>query len=367
MTNARAYLILAAACAMTSASAGPVMAQGWTADLYAGGTRYGALVDHVSVANLIGGVRYRALSGSIAYVSIAAPLDANAAPWGAAGARHGFRTSELRPAVLGLDLGGSVYGFRAEADGLGGGASLYALPTVTLKRGGAAFELRAGRHQHLFSRSDTSGSRGLYEAGARLLLGQGVHGAALEARWLRASETTYPYVGVHVTTGAGPARFWASGGRWLSDALDDATWNIGASVSVGHVGELWAGVRHDAVDPLYLTTARRSWNIGYSRIIGSRRAAMPALAPKVEAGRVRIRLPLHATDDATPSVAGEFSDWKPIRMRRDGDGWILEIPLASGVYRFAFVGADGEWFVPEHYTGRIDDGMGGHLALLVVP
>lgn len=367
MKRARVYLIFAVACATVSGSAGSVSAQGWTADLYAGGTRYGALVDHVSVANVIGGVRYRALSGSVAYLTIAAPLDANAALWGTAGARHGLRTSGSRPAMLGLDFGGNVYGFRAEADGLGGGASLYALPMVTLKRGGAAFELRAGRHQHLFGRSDTSGARGLYEAGARGSIGRGVHGAALEGRWLRAPEAAYPYVGVHVTTGAGPARFWASGGRWLSDALDDATWNVGASVAVGNGGELWAGVRHDAVDPLYLTTARQSWNVGYSLSIGSRPPAMPALAPTVEAGRIRIRLPLSATDGATPSVAGEFSDWKPIPMRRDGDGWVLEIALASGVYRYAFVNADGDWFVPERYTGRFDDGMGGHMALLVVP
>jgi hypothetical protein len=46
---------------------------------------------------------------------------------------------------------------------------------------------------------------------------------------------------------------------------------------------------------------------------------------------------------------------------------VLELPLASGVYRFAFVAADGEWFVPEGYPGRMDDDMGGYVAVLVVP
>jgi hypothetical protein len=54
-------------------------------------------------------------------------------------------------------------------------------------------------------------------------------------------------------------------------------------------------------------------------------------------------------------------------MTRSGGDWVLELPLGSGVYRFAFVTAGGEWFVPDGYPGRIDDDMGGHVAVLVVP
>jgi hypothetical protein len=39
---------------------------------------------------------------------------------------------------------------------------------------------------------------------------------------------------------------------------------------------------------------------------------------------------------------------------------------APGVYHYAFVAEDGTWFVPESVPGRQDDGMGGHVAVLVV-
>ena len=93
------------------------------------------------------------------------------------------------------------------------------------------------------------------------------------------------------------------------------------------------------------------------------------LVPRIESGSVRIRLPSDGVGgvEAPPSVAGEFSEWRPVAMSLDGDEWILDVPLQTGVYRFSFVTAAGEWFVPERYPGRIQDGFGGWVALLVVP
>ena len=53
-------------------------------------------------------------------------------------------------------------------------------------------------------------------------------------------------------------------------------------------------------------------------------------------------------------------------MRREGDQWVIRIPLAAGVYNYAFRGSDGQWFVPASVPGRRDDGFGGHVAVLVV-
>ena len=39
---------------------------------------------------------------------------------------------------------------------------------------------------------------------------------------------------------------------------------------------------------------------------------------------------------------------------------------SRGRYHYAFVAEDGTWFVPESVPGRQDDGMGGHVAVLVV-
>jgi hypothetical protein len=68
-----------------------------------------------------------------------------------------------------------------------------------------------------------------------------------------------------------------------------------------------------------------------------------------------------------PSFAGDFTGWKPVPMLRDGSRWTYTARLGPGVYHYAFVAEDGRWFVPESVAGRQDDGMGGHVAVLVVP
>ena len=67
-----------------------------------------------------------------------------------------------------------------------------------------------------------------------------------------------------------------------------------------------------------------------------------------------------------PSIAGDFNAWKPAPMERDGDRWVYTVAVTPGVYNYAFVDADGTWFVPEGLPGRKSDGMGGFVAVVVV-
>ena len=53
-------------------------------------------------------------------------------------------------------------------------------------------------------------------------------------------------------------------------------------------------------------------------------------------------------------------------MQRAGSDWTYSVAIQPGVYNYAFVDAQGEWFVPENHPGRKSDGMGGHVAVLVV-
>jgi hypothetical protein len=53
-------------------------------------------------------------------------------------------------------------------------------------------------------------------------------------------------------------------------------------------------------------------------------------------------------------------------MQREGSHWTYALRLDPGVYHYAFVAEDGTWFVPESQPGRQADGMGGHVAVLVV-
>jgi hypothetical protein len=53
-------------------------------------------------------------------------------------------------------------------------------------------------------------------------------------------------------------------------------------------------------------------------------------------------------------------------MERDGSFWTYRVAAQPGVYNYAFVAPDGTWYVPEAVPGRKDDGMGGHVAVLVI-
>lgn len=375
----RRATILALAGLLPILPAPGVRAQGWAADLYAGGTRHDALSGHVGATNLVANVRHGSEGGVLSYVSLAAPLDARAAFWGAAGAEGRPRARALagRPMSYGrmsygVEAGAHGYAFGDGEDGLrGGGAALHALPFLRLEAGGGgALELRAGRRQHLFSFADTSGTRGVFELGARGQVAGGVVGAQADVRWLRAPEAGYPYAGVQLSAALPVGRLGAWAGRWFAEELDGPVWGALVSVPVRRLGELWLTVRQDAADPFYDSSARSTWNLGFSRPLGGPRAAPGELLPRLVAGQVRIRLPESAVAGArggAPSVAGEFSEWTPLPMRREGREWVLDLPLGPGVYRFAFVTEAGAWFVPEHYPGRMDDGMGGHVAVMVVP
>ena len=69
---------------------------------------------------------------------------------------------------------------------------------------------------------------------------------------------------------------------------------------------------------------------------------------------------------AAPSIAGDFTDWEPVPMRRNGDQWEASFDLEPGVYHYSFVRSDGSWFLPDTIRNRVDDGFGGMNAVLVV-
>ena len=100
---------------------------------------------------------------------------------------------------------------------------------------------------------------------------------------------------------------------------------------------------------------------------GGQSAAPATVADVRNNGQVVLRLAVREAGAPPPSIAGDFTNWKPIRMERHKDEWRFSVHLSRGVYRFAFRNADGEWFVPASFPNRTDDQMGGWVAVLVVP
>jgi hypothetical protein len=140
---------------------------------------------------------------------------------------------------------------------------------------------------------------------------------------------------------------------------------VGGSLNLHPRVALRVDARRDSYDPLYLRAPQTVWSFGVSIPLGrSARVALPVPAVYAD-GRATIRLPLSEAERA-PSVAGDFNGWQPAPMQHTRDGWAYSVSLPPGVYHYAFVSEGGEWFVPESVAGRKDDGMGGHVAVLVV-
>lgn len=184
-------------------------------------------------------------------------------------------------------------------------------------------------------------------------------------RHYRADEGNYTYAGVSALAGNNIVNGWATVGQWLSADNAGTPWAAGATLRLHERAAINASVRHDAVDPLYLTPAQTAWNVGVSILLAGKRLIAAPVPARYEGGRatIRVRDKLSA---ARLSIAGDFNDWKPAPMQRTGKEWTYTTALKPGVYNYAFVDESGEWFVPQKHPGRKDDGMGGHVAVLVV-
>lgn len=73
-----------------------------------------------------------------------------------------------------------------------------------------------------------------------------------------------------------------------------------------------------------------------------------------------------ASDAIQVIIAGDFSDWKPIRMEREGSVWVSRTRLPPGKYRVAVQVDDGEWRAPRNLA-RVRDDFGGEAGLVVIP
>ena len=337
----------------------PAAAQQWTADVYAGGTQYGALSGIAGATNVAAGLRF--ISPRIsAYVSGAAPVDGDAPLWSALGAAADLRTHVGGGFSIGMNAGADAYGYRYPDVPAGAGVTLHALPLFSVQRGPFDVQLRGGRRDHHSELAGNALTRRMYEAELRATHVTASTFSGVEARTLMADDATYTQAEVQLATAVNAVRLWGSAGRWFGDATA-TVWGAGAAMDIGGRGELWVSAHRD-LEPLYSAAARTSWNVGYSIRLG--RSAPVLASPVARDGVLVIRLPRDGS--AAPSVAGEFSDWQPLPMRAAGNEWLIEVPAGPGVYRFSFVSTDGRWFVPEGYPGRMDDDMGGHVAVVVV-
>jgi hypothetical protein len=225
-------------------------------------------------------------------------------------------------------------------------------------------ELRGGWRGHSLSYLTGAQNRGLFETGVRAAYGS-LFSVEGDGRWILAEEGTYPQISSGLAYNGSRLRIWTRVSKWLADDLRDVGWGAGTTFAVGDRTHLFASVRQESPDPLYWNPARRSWSIGITQFLG-RRTPSIAVATMATAGRVQVRIPVADAPASDVFIAGSFNGWQPLPMHREGDSWVVELTLPSGVYDYAFRSADGKWFVPASTAGRRSDGMGGYVARLVV-
>ncbi len=96
--------------------------------------------------------------------------------------------------------------------------------------------------------------------------------------------------------------------------------------------------------------------------------AAPQWAPLVPEPRgdslvVRFRMP----DARSVAIAGDWNAWQPVRLRPLGDDvWEGTLVLRRGLYHFNLQVDGSDWVVPNG-VATVPDGLGGMVALLVVP
>lgn len=248
----------------------------------------------------------------------------------------------------------------------GAGAGGEALAGVHAAAGPLRLEARGGATAQ---RSELGGAveeRLLSTADARVTLLRLPLIAGVETRGWWTSGGRHTYAGGTLRLLEGPVEVWGSTGGWIAGGVTGLVWAAGARTSLGPRLELQATARGNGFDPLYLTRTETAVAFGMSVRIGGRAASILAPVPAVyRNGAAEVRIPARGIE-GRPSIAGDFTGWKPVAMERAGGRWIWRAQLAPGTYHYAFVTEKGTWFVPRSVPGRRDDGMGGQVAVLVV-
>ncbi len=80
-----------------------------------------------------------------------------------------------------------------------------------------------------------------------------------------------------------------------------------------------------------------------------------------------VRVVVHAPAEATVEVAGDFTDWRPVALRRAGeDVWEGVLRIPSGVHRVNVRIDGGRWTAPAG-TAHAEDEFGGEVGIVAVP
>jgi hypothetical protein len=179
-------------------------------------------------------------------------------------------------------------------------------------------------------------------------------------------------------------------GRWRINAVDfDVTlgrrfsrttpettiWGLSASRGIAPSLALVAAAGRSGSDPVTSVPGARYFALGLRLQVGSPGA--PSLpAPTAASARAPFRIGpavgadreivIQAANVRGVELAGDFTDWKPVSLRRWGNhSWRAVLPISSGLHRLAIRIDGGAWQAPPG-TRPIPSEFGGEVAEIVV-
>jgi len=170
--------------------------------------------------------------------------------------------------------------------------------------------------------------------------------------------------------------FDASLGRRFSRSTPETTiWGLSLSREIAPTLALVAAAGRAGSDPVTSVPGARYFAVGLRLKVGP--PTVPALpvrtgsdasapfriGPAVAAGR---EIVVQAPEAEAVELAGDFTDWKPVMLRRWGEhGWRTLLAVAPGLHRLAIRIDGGEWHAPAG-TRAVESEFGGQVAVGVV-
>ncbi|MGH7608234.1 MAG: glycogen-binding domain-containing protein [Gemmatimonadales bacterium] len=170
------------------------------------------------------------------------------------------------------------------------------------------------------------------------------------------------------------ARVWSRGGGRGIYGEGSATWELGRRLAlVVSAGRYPTDAVSGSIAGRYVSAALRVATAPsrrpVARVSRSTGSADPPSAARLEilpAGTV-VRLVVYAPGAARVEIAGDFTEWRPLALRRTPAGsWEAHVRLARGVHRIDVRIDGGPWIAPAGTT-RLADDYGGEVGLFVVP
>jgi len=155
----------------------------------------------------------------------------------------------------------------------------------------------------------------------------------------------------------------ASGGvRRVDGAKASGTWQVQTTLSATQAIALDLSAGRSPPSPDGFATG--FYLSGGARVVLLHpRSRAARLAERLDAERVQVRLRVPRAERV--AIAGDWNGWAQVPMTRDGEDWVVTLPIASGAHEFA-ISIDGGRLTAPDGVPTVADEFGGRVGVMMV-